>query len=200
MKAILKRFKVRLLPAVGIAMLMLSGCAPSVKVRSDVAPDANLAQYQTYGFFEQLGVEGDNYSNIYGQHFRAAISEEMEGRGYRKSDQPQLLVNVTVGQEDKIRVNTYSEPYLYGGYYGRPYGGMYYGPWGYPGSTHTSVHQYTEANVYVDVVDAAEHKMVWQGVATFTVTEKMQQQLRESIYSTVDSVFTQYPVAAAAAQ
>lgn len=197
MKAILKRFEARLLPALGIAVLLLSGCAPSVRVRSDVAPDANLAQYRTFGFFEQLGVEGDNYSNIFGQHFRAAIAQEMEARGYTRSDPPQLLVNVTVGSEDKIRVNTYQEPYLYGGYYGRPYAGMYYGPWGYPGATHTSVHQYTEANVYIDVVDAAEHKMVWQGVATFTVTDKMQQQLRESIYTTVDSIFTQYPVAPA---
>jgi hypothetical protein len=200
MYANLNRFDVRWLPAVGLAVIALSGCAPSVKVRSDVAPDANLAQYQTYGFFQQLGVEGDNYSNIFGQHFREAISQEMEARGYQKSDQPQLLVNVTVGSEEKIRVNTYQEPYLYGGYYGRPYGGMYYGPWGYPGATHTSVHQYTEANVYVDVVDAEQHKMVWQGVATFTLTEKMQQQLRESIYSTVDNVFTQYPVASSAAR
>ena len=200
MKSILNGFGMRLLPALGVAALVLSGCAPSVKVRSDVAPEANLAQYQTFGFFEQLGVEGDNYSNIFGQHFRSAITQEMESRGYRKSEEPQLLVNVTVGSEEKIRVNTYQEPYLYGGYYGRPYGGMYYGPWGYPGATQTSVRQYTEANVYIDVVDASEHKMVWQGVATFTVTDKMQQQLRETIYSTVDSVFTQYPVGSTAAQ
>lgn len=199
MKALAMRFDFRLLPALCLAALLSAGCAPSVKVRSDVAPDANLGQYQTYGFFKQLGVEGDNYSNIYGQHFRGAITQEMEARGYRKADEPQLLVNVTVGSEEKIRVNTYSDPYLYGGYYGRPYG-MYYGPWGYPGATQTSVHQYTEANVYIDVVDAAEHKMIWQGVATFTVTDKMQQQLRETVYSTVDQVFTQYPVAPAAAQ
>jgi hypothetical protein len=50
------------------------------------------------------------------------------------------------------------------------------------------------------MVDASEHKMVWQGVATFKVTEKMQQQLRESIYNTVNSVFTQFPVSAPAPQ
>ena len=199
MNSNIKRFGFRSLPALCLAALALAGCAPSVKVRSDVAPDANLAQYQTYGFFKQLGIEGDNYSNIYGQHFRAAISQEMEARGYSKSDAPQLLVNVTVGSEDKIRVNTYSDPYLYGGYYGRPYG-MYGGPWGYPGATRTSVHQYTEANVYIDVVDANLDQMIWQGVATFTVTDKMQQQLRETVYNTVNQVFTQYPVAPATAR
>ena len=194
-----KRFEFRMLQAVCLAAVMLSGCAPSVKVRSDVAPDVDLTQYRTYGFFEQLGVEGDNYSNIYGQYFRSAISQQMEARGYRKSDEPQLLVNVTVGAEDKIRVDTYQEPYLYGGYYGRPYG-MYSGPWGYPGATRTTVNQYTEANVYIDLVDSGQHKMVWQGVATFTVTEKMQQQLQTSVNNTVQSVFAKYPIAPAAAQ
>jgi hypothetical protein len=195
------RIDKRWAPLLGLASLLLalSACAPSVKVRSEVAPDSDLARYQTYGFFKQLGVEGENYSSIYGQHFRAAVSEQMEARGYRPSDEPQLLVNVTVGSEDKIRVNTYQEPYLYGGYYGRPYG-MYYGPWGYPGATRTTVNQYTEANVYIDMVDAQEHKMVWQGVATFTVTEKMQKQLRESVYNTVNSVFAQYPVAPSTAE
>ena len=38
--------------------------------------------------------------------------------------------------------------------------------------------------------------MVWQGVATFTVTDKMQEQLRETIYNTVNKVFEQFPVPA----
>jgi hypothetical protein len=193
MKAITMRFKTWVLLPM-LAAVTLAGCGPSVQVRSDVAPDVDLAGYQTYGFFRQLGIEGDNYSNIFGQHFRAAISEQMEARGYTLSDEPQLLVNVSVGQEDKIRVNTYQEPYLHGGYYGRCCYGTYGGPWGYPGSTRTTVSQYTEANVYIDVVDAGEARMIWQGVATFTVTEKMQQQLRETIYSTVDKIYVQYPV------
>jgi len=62
------------------------------------------------------------------------------------------------------------------------------------------VSQYTEANVYIDMVDASEHKLVWQGVATFTLTDKMQEQLRETVYNTVDKVFAQYPVAAPASK
>lgn len=196
MTAKIMRFHTRAALAL-LAVAGLSGCAPSVKVRSDVVPDANLAQYQTFGFFRQLGIEGDNYSNIFGEHFRAAISQQMESRGYTESDDPQLLVNVSAGQEEKIRVNTYQEPYLYGGYYGRCCYGAWGGPWGYPGATQTSVHQYTEASVFIDVVDASEHRMIWQGVATFTVTDKMQQQLRETIFTTVDKVFSQYPVAPA---
>jgi len=189
-----------LLVAAGAVAMLLAGCAPSVKVRSDTDPDVNLGQYQTYGFFSQLGVEGDSYSNLVGRHFRDAISGQMEARGYSKSESPQLQVNVSIGAEEKIRVNTYQDPYLHGGYYG-PYGYGYMGsPWGYPTTTRTSVSQYTEANVYIDLVDASEHKLVWQGVATFTLTDKMQEQLRETVYNTVDKVFEQYPVPAPASK
>lgn len=192
-----------LLTAIVIVSLavFLAGCAPSVKVRSDADPGVDMRQFQTYDFFSQMGIEGDNYSNLLGQHFRDAISSQMNSRGFTQSGSPQLQINVSIGAEDKVRVNTYQDPYLHGGYYGRGgygYGGYYGSPWGYGGSTRTTVHQYTEANIYIDIVDSTEHKMVWQGVATFTVTDKVQEQLRETVYNTVDKIFTQFPIAAPA--
>lgn len=183
-----------------VVMMVLPACAPSVKVRSDSDPGVDLSRFSTYGFFSQLGVEDDSYSSLLGQHFRQAISEEMNSRGFTQANSPQIRVNVSIGSQEKVRVNTYSDPYLYGGYHGG-YGSGYYGggPWGgygHGGGTQTTVRQYTEANVYIDLVDSTEHKMVWQGVATFTVTDKMQKNLRESIYSTVDKIFTQFPVPA----
>ncbi len=181
--------------------VLLVACAPSVKVRSDSDPTVNMRQYQTYGFFSQLGIEGENYSGLLGQHFRDAISTEMDKRSYTQAGSPQLQINVTIGTEDKVRVNTYQDPYLYGGYYGRRgyghYGGMGMSM-GYPygGGTRTTVHQYTEANVYIDMVDSQEHKMVWQGVATFTLTDKLQENIRQTIHDTVEKVFTEFPVAA----
>lgn len=190
------------LPALAIvaAGLLSLGCAPSVKVRSDADPSVNMSQYQTYDFFSQMGIEGENYSNLLGQHFRDAIGTQMDSRGYRKSETPQLQINVSIGAEEKIRVNTYQDPYLYGGYYGRPGYGHMGSPWGYPGGTQTTVSQYTEANVYIDMVDTSQHKMVWQGVATFTVTTKMQEQLRETVSNTVNEVFAEFPVPAPASK
>jgi hypothetical protein len=171
-------------------------------VRSDVDPGTDMSQFQTYGFFSQMGIEGDGYSNLLGRHFREAISSQMDSRGFSQSQTPQLQINVSIGAEEKVRVNTYQEPYLYGGYYGMGGGFGYYGdPWGYAGgTTRTTVRQYTEANVYIDMVDASEHKMVWQGVATFTLTDKMQSEMRETVNLTVQKVFAQFPVTATSAQ
>ena len=190
---------IRSLLTVAAVALVVAGCAPSVKVRTDSDPGVNLSQFKTYDFFSQMSIEGDNYSNLLGQHFRAAISSQLNTRGFSQSDSPQLQINVSIGAEDKVRVNTYQEPYLYGGHYGYGGYGRYGGPWGYGGgATRTTVHQYTEANVYIDLVDSREHKMVWQGVATFTVTDKMQEQLRETVYNTVEKIFAAFPVPAPA--
>jgi hypothetical protein len=195
MKFTVFRSSIRAFLSVAFLAVVLAACAPSVKVRSDADPGVNMGQFQTYGFFSQLGIEGDNYSNLLGQHFRDAISSQMNARGFTPSGSPQLQINVSIGAEEKVRVNTYQEPYLYGGYYGMRGGGIYGNPWGYGGGmTSTTVRQYTEANVYIDMVDASEHKLVWQGVATFTLTDKMQSQMRETVNNTVEKIFTQFPV------
>lgn len=185
-----------------VSVLVLSACAPSVKVRTDTDPGVNLSQYRTYGFFTQLGVEGDGYSSLLGQHFRQAVADQMDARGFTQANSPQLQVNVSIGSEEKVRVDTYSDPYLYGGYHGYYGAGYYGGPWGGYGygRTQTTVRQYTEANVYIDLVDAERHRMVWQGVATFTLTDKMQQQMRETVNNTVDKIFAQFPIPAPGAE
>jgi len=192
-----KIFRPAIISLFGLVLLALSlgACAPSVKVRSDTDPGVDMSQYKTYDFFSQLGIEGDGYSNLLGQHFREAISSQMDSRGFTESATPQLQINVTIAAEEKVRVNSYQDPYLYGGYYGYRGYGRYGNPWGYAGgTTRTTVSQYTQANVYIDMVDASEHKLVWQGVATFTLTEKMQAQMRETVYNTVDKIFTKFPV------
>ena len=190
----------RTLLAAVLCTAFLVACAPSVKVRTDVDPSANLGGYQTYDFFSQMGIEQTTYPNLLGQHFREAIGAEMERRGYQKSAAPQLQVNVTIDTENKVRVNTYHDPYLYGGYYGGYRGVGWGSPMYFGGGTQTTVHQYTEANVYIDLVDREQHKMIWQGVATFKITDKMQEQVRNSVYSTVAEIFSKYPVSPRAAQ
>lgn len=190
----------KILLSAAFCTFFLAGCGSSVKVRSDVDPTVNMRQYQSYNFFSKMGIEEEGYSNLAGQHFREAISAQMSTRGYQTSSAPQLQINVTVATDDKVQVNTYQDPYLYGGYYGRGYygrGGGWGSPMYYGGGTQTTVRQYTQAKVYIDMVDSAQHKMVWQGVATFTLTEKMQEKVRETINGTVAEVFSQFPVPAA---
>lgn len=181
----------------GIAIL-LAGCASKPTIETDYDHTVDFSEYKTYGFFNPLGIENPNYSSIYGSIFRDAIGKEMESRGYTKSDKPDLVINVSGRLKDKTRVTATSDPFM-GGYYGYRRG--VYGAWGgygygYGASTHVS--QYTEGTINVDVVDRAQKRMVWEGVAVGRVNEKRtSDETRASIYAGIQDMFAGYPFRAA---
>jgi hypothetical protein len=173
--------------------LLLAGCASGLEVRSDQDPTANFAQYRTFNFFEPMGIEGGYNSPIYGELFREAITRELTQRGYRQSDNPDLIINVTSRTDDKVSMRTYSAPYMSGAYYNRP-GGAYYGSAvGVGVSAGTRATKTTEASIFIDLVDYQKQKVSWQGVAVVDVTDKVAQNLRDAVYTSVNKVFKQYP-------
>lgn len=140
-----------------------------------------------------MGIEGGYNSPVFGEHFRAAISREMGQRRYRKTDAPDLLVNVTIRADDRVKMTSYTAPYMSGAYYNRP-GGAYYGSsLGVGVSVSQRATKVTEASVFIDLVDPEKQRVVWQGVAVLDVTDKVAQQLRDATYTAVNEVFKQYP-------
>ena len=173
-------------------LLLLNACASGPTIKADYDPSVDFSQYRTYNFFKPMGIENPNYSSLLGQMFRQAISREMEARGYTLSPNPDLLMNVSAQMQDKTKVTTYNEPY-YGGYYG--YRAGFYDPWyGYGGGTRTQVSQYTEGTVNIDMVDAQEKRMVWEGVAIGRVDgSRSNDELRTAIDQGVAEMFANYP-------
>ena len=170
-----------------VAVLFLAACSSGVTVRSDVSPTADFTRYKTYGFFQPMGIEEGYNSPIFGELFRAAISQQMESRGYTLAKDPDLLINVTSRFDSKVRVTTYTEPYMMGGYYGR-----YYGPGvGMAAESRTTVTQ--DVSAFVDLVDNAGDRIAWQGVGVVTLSDKKAQELKQTIDFTVSKVFGLYP-------
>ena len=176
-----------------IAALLLASCASGPAIETDYDHTVDFTKYRTYGFFNPMGIENPNYSSIYGSIFRDAISKEMDSRGYVQSDNPDLLINVSGRLQEKTKVTTTSDPYMAGGYYGYRRG--MYGAWGgYNYGTTTHVSNYTEGTVNVDIVDRAEKRMVWEGVAVGRVKEdRTNEQRRQAIYAGIKEMFAAYP-------
>ncbi len=109
------------------------------------------------------------------------------------SDNPDLMINVSGRLQDKTKVTTTSDPYMSGGYYGYRRGA--YGTWGgYGYGTTTHVSNYTEGTINVDMVDRAQKRMVWEGVAVGRVNEKRSNdETREAINSGITEMFAGYP-------
>lgn len=185
--------KISRLVSLVVAALLIASCASKPKIESDYDRTVDFGQYKTYAFFNPMGIENPNYSSIYGSIFREAISKEMESRGYTMSDNPDLLINVSGRLEDKTKVTTTSDPYMSGGYYGYRRGA--YGAWGgYGYGTQTHVSQYTEGTVNVDMVDRAQKRMVWEGVAVGRVNEKRtNEETRTNIHAGIAEMFAGYP-------
>jgi hypothetical protein len=173
--------------------LAAGGCSTGLSVRSDVDPAADFASYRTWNFFDPLGVEGGYNSPIYGELFREAISREMTERGYRLADRPDLMVNVTIRGDDKVRMKSYTSPYMSGAYYGRPGGATYGSAVGVGVGVSSRATRTTEASVFIDLVDADAQRMSWQGVAVVDANDKVAQQLRDAVFTAVDRVFDLYP-------
>lgn len=177
-----------------LTFTLLTACASGPNIQSDYDRSVDFSQFKTYGYFTPLGIENPNYSSLLGQMFRDAIDAQMQPRGYILSDNPDLLINVSARLEDKTKVSTYTDPMVgYRGYYG--YRGGMYAPWGgYGYGTTTHVSQYTEGTVNIDMVDIAQKRMVWEGIAIGRVNEKKQNEnLRQDIMDGVAEMFENYP-------
>jgi hypothetical protein len=181
------------LVSLAAAAMLIASCASKPTIETDYDHTIDFGQYKTYAFFNPMGIENPNYSSIYGSIFREAISKEMESRGYTESDNPDLLINVSGRLQDKTKVTTTSDPYMSGNYYGYRRGA--YGAWGgYGYGTSTHVSNYTEGTVNVDMVDRAQKRMVWEGVAVGRVKESTtNEQKRTNIFAGIQEMFAGYP-------
>src|SRR5262245_57061071 len=78
----------------------IGGCASSPEYLVNVDGAADFASYRTFGFFDEREPGMAAYQSVAHRQLKAAIVKEMLARGYRRSDDPQLLVNVHLQRSD----------------------------------------------------------------------------------------------------
>jgi len=181
-------------PALVIATVAaLAACAISPRIYSSQKPQVNFADYRTYSYVSDLGTdEPGQPRRLLTQYLIAAVDREMQARGYRYVPEGgDLLVNFYVETEEKIqsRPATPTGPYLGFGYYYYRHG-LYMGWRAYP---EAEISQYTEGTLNIDIVDAAERELVWEGVAIGRVTEAARRDVQGAVDSVVPRVFEEFP-------
>jgi Domain of unknown function (DUF4136) len=176
-----------------ISAYVLTACSSSTSIVSDYDRSVNFGSYTTYNFVEGAGPENSNYQSFFSQYMIAAITIEMDQRGYIKSANPDLLVNFNAVLQDKTKVRTSpASPPMMGGYYG--YRDDFYDPWGgYGYGTETHVSQYTEGTFNIDIADARKKQLIWEAVGVGKVTEKDFENLEEVVKDGVPDFFSLYP-------
>ena len=167
--------------AVFILGAVVSSCS-SVNVSSDFDRNATFSTYKTYAFTkeaEALPVDDINRPRIFN-----AVTTELAGKGFTKSDQPDVLIDLKLAAVYKQSATAYD-------YYGS---GYRYG-WGGGFTTTTiNVENYAEGTLFVDMIDASKKQLIWQGRAVGTLDEHASPEQREKrINDAVKQIFTTYP-------
>jgi hypothetical protein len=188
--AAMKTLRKSFLPVLMLALL-LGSCA-SVQVLSDYDREVDFAAYKTYAFYK-TGIDKAQISDLDKKRIVKAIENEMDARGFVKSEHPDLLVSIFT--KEKERVDVYNNNYW-------GWGWGYYAPyyWGWPGYYGNSVSTSTEGSLYIDLIDANSRDLVWQGrgVGTLGNTQNIAKK-EERIREFVSQILQQYPPNAIAA-
>ncbi len=179
-----------------LVLALAAACASGPTIRADADPNSDLGRYKTFGFFEPLATDRSGYSTLLSTRLKDATRREMEQRGYRYAESsPDLRVNFYVKVKDRQELRSSADP-GFRGFFRYRYG--YYDPWaGYPYDVRTV--NYTEGTLAIDLVDASRKQLVWQGLATGTVTEKARANPAPAIDDAVRRIFARFPIKAAGA-
>ena len=178
----------------------LAGCASKTSVRVLADSRVDMSSYKTFGYFDPLGTDRAEYATLVSEHLRNATTREMQARGYVYSaSDPDLLINFSGKLEDKLRVTQTPTAGVgvglgprsawSGGYYGYRTG--FYST--YP-MYETSVQEYQQGTLNVDLIDAEARQLVWEGIGARSLNRKTLDNIGPAIDQTVSAIFEKFPV------
>ncbi|OIV42096.1 DUF4136 domain-containing protein [Flavobacterium johnsoniae] len=166
-----------------LLLLILSSCS-SVTVYSDYDKNVDFTPYKTYAFFKP-GIDKVEISDLDKRRILRAIDNEMQAKGFTKSENPDLLVNIFTKSREQVDVNQFSAGWGYGWGWG-------WNPWMMYGGNQTTVSTSTEGTLYIDLIDAKKKEMIWQGEGLGTLTRNIDKK-DQRIAEFVNKILAQYP-------
>ncbi len=171
-------------------LVLFASCASKPKIHSVHESGVDFDSYETYAFLDSLTPEGQEYQSLVGKYLKESISTELKAVGMTEAssaDAADVLIGFNISTKEKIQST--SSPSMYYGYRG----GYGY-TWGAGYGTETRISQYTEGTLNIDVVDAAQKQLVWEGVAVGRLKESEIKDLRTDVSTVVNMIFAEYPL------
>ncbi|SFN70078.1 DUF4136 domain-containing protein [Salegentibacter flavus] len=171
----------KITPILLLLAVFLTSCS-SVRVASDYDREADFNSYQTYAFFKP-GIDKAEISDLDKKRILRAIESEMQAKGFTKSDNPDMLVSIFTKTNENI--NIYQNNMMGWGY------GWGWHPW-YWGSGYNTVSRTSEGTLYIDLIDAEDKELVWQGMGTAALAREVNKK-QERINEIVQKILEKYP-------
>ena len=168
-------------------ILILVVSCNAVKTSSDYDKTADFTSYKSYSFI--VYPENLPYDRELSERVLISITNELNSRGMKKSDNPDLFVDVKAraGQSKTVASFTGDYPDFYG------YGYIY--TWGNGFSTSSiNFNSYKEGTLFIDLIDVRKKQLVWQGRGAAKIDPDRNFQEREkNLAEAVGKIFAKYP-------
>ena len=183
-----------------VLLTLVASCATTyeAKINFDKNSKVDTTNYRTFAWLmtEKIMAPQEDFNPV----MKLRVDEEVENafiaKGYQLIDDAEkadFTISYTIGNRDKIKLNSYPTTYNAGfgwgrGYYGSRYGSLY----GTHMSTDTHVQQYTEGKLAIDVYDVKSHQPAWHGWAVKRITRNDKEVPSSMIKDIVFKVVNQF--------
>ena len=138
-----------------VLLLSLAGAATAQQVETTVDRTADFSKYKTFSIAIATA-----WGNPIGEkHLLEELAAAFKAKGWNQLPEdgsPDVHILVHGATKEKKQLNTFYTG-GYGGYYGWGWGGV--------GSSSTTVSEYTEGTLVLDIFDASTKALIWRGVA-----------------------------------
>ena len=171
--------------AILLLFLFAAACA-SVTTSYDFDKTANFEKNMTYGWDKH--VQGLAIDQLTKKNIISAVDKEMSVRDYSKSDGPDFLIDLHVKLEQEQSATAAAD------------GAGSYGSWGYGlgegfSTTAVDINKYAKGTLFINIIDRASEKIVWQGRGEGALDENVAPEKRGAqINKAVTAIFKTYPI------
>ena len=178
-----------------ISLALLTACTSNPRVQSDFDDSVDFSQYRTFNFGSQTEFLDPDFPDVLLLTFSAAVEQQMLSRGYVKSDNPDVLFNLSVDVEGKTQAPTATT--------GCPSYSIKKGNSAFVSSHYINGKgrgtfcRYTEGPIKIDMVDLKLNRTIWDGVSFVRIDERERGAFLNSfIMRDVNTMFESSPFSA----
>lgn len=165
-----------------ITLFLVTSCS-SVQVNADYDKKVNFTTYKTYAYLKN-GIDKAEISDLDKKRILRSIDEAMLAKGFTKSENPDLLISIFTKESERVDV--------YNNNWGMGFGwGWGWNPWWGMGMGN-SVSVTPEGVLFIDLLDAKNKELIWQGEGTGYLTKDVNKK-DTRIKEFVDKILEQYP-------
>ena len=161
-------------------VLIFTSCS-SVRVVTDYDRSQNFSNLKTYAFLKD-GVDKTKINDLDKRRILRAIDKNLLEKGFQKSNDPDLFINIFTKERQEI--NIYNQNLNMPGW------GWGWGP--SLGWNQTSVSRASNGTLYIDIINAKNRELIWQGSGEGILTSDIRKK-EERINEFVKSILDKYP-------